>query len=135
MCFAPVRDDSDAKGEQQEANSRVGCSGVTGPSRNHCGGHDRVQSHSAPGGAETSDEGESEISGNNLVPIIEVETAQLPIPHQPSCPILEGEEEEEVAANPALQQKIAEASPSCYFVGGGPHVIRCFKVAPLSQSW
>ena len=109
----------------------------------NAGGPYGAQSHNAPEGAESGDEDEGVVSGNNLVPIVEVELARLHNPHnpyQPSCPAVEEEVEEvevveEEDTDPSLEQsvRIAGASHASYFVGGGPQVIRCFKVAPSAR--
>ncbi|XP_062322680.1 titin-like isoform X3 [Osmerus eperlanus] len=142
VCFTPVRDDSPTRAEQ-EAGLSVGGALLPDPNvtpnalRGPCG----AQSHNAPEGAESGDEDEGVVSGNDLVPIVEVELAQLHNPYQPSCPALEEEEEEEEEeegkedTDPSLEQsvRIAGALHASYFVGGGPQVIRCFK-PPLVQT-
>lgn len=91
---------------------------------------DSVEAHGAPLEEESCDQEEVIVFETSLVPIVEVEMAQLPPSLNPRRKALETLEEE--GSDPEVSEfsgRIVGSSPASYFRSDGPQVIRCFQVA------
>lgn len=81
--------------------------------------------------AEESCEEEGVVSKTSLVPVVEVERAQLPPSPHPGCSALD-ESQRDGGSDPQVSEgsgRIIAPSSAAYFKSEGPQVIRCFQVA------
>eukprot|EP00066_Takifugu_rubripes_P014794 XP_011604060.1 PREDICTED: uncharacterized protein LOC101066037 isoform X4 [Takifugu rubripes] len=92
----------------------------------------KVQHAGAPLAEESRDQEEVVGSRTLLVPVVEVERAQLPPSPQPGCRAL-GETQRDRGSSPEASERIIGPSPAAYFKSDGPRVIRCFQ-PPLVQT-
>lgn len=134
MCVSPFCSASDAKTAHEETSSHLGISGLPSPSVNHKKEPDSVEARGAGAPVEegSCDQEAVVVLETSLVPIIEVEIAQLPPSPDPSCRAL-GETLGEEESHPEVSEcsgRIIGSSPASYFESDGPQVIRCFQVAP-----
>lgn len=109
----------------------MGFSGVPSPTVSNKSEPDRVEAHGAPLEDESCDQEGVVVFETSLVPIVEVEMAQLPPSIDPRCKVLDEIPEEE-GSDPEVSEcsgRIVGASPASYFRSDGPQVIRCFQVA------
>lgn len=93
---------------------------------------DSVESCGAPLEEESCDQDEVVVFETSLVPIVEVEMAQLPPSLESCCTALDEipeEEEEPYTQVSECAGRLAGSSPASYFRSDGPRVIRCFQVA------
>lgn len=131
MCISPLCNGSQAKVEHEETSSSVGLSGTPRPVAICKCEPDCVEANSAPVEEESFDQDEVVDFETSLVPIVEVERAQLSPSVHPSCKALDVIQEEEGSHDGVLEcsGRIAGSSPVSYFRSNGPQVIRCFQVA------
>uniref|UniRef100_A0A669DAY9 Protein 4.1 n=1 Tax=Oreochromis niloticus TaxID=8128 RepID=A0A669DAY9_ORENI len=125
VCIRPLSNGSDTKTAHEETSSSLGFTGLPIKSE-----PESVEVHSATVEKESRDQEEVVVFETNLVPIVEVEMAQLPPSFDPSCNALEVIAEEEGSC-PGVSDdsgRIAGSSPASYFWSDGPQVIRCFQV-------
>ncbi|XP_029695070.1 protein 4.1-like isoform X11 [Takifugu rubripes] len=101
-------------------------------SRQNQPGGVKVQHAGAPLAEESRDQEEVVGSRTLLVPVVEVERAQLPPSPQPGCRAL-GETQRDRGSSPEASERIIGPSPAAYFKSDGPRVIRCFQ-PPLVQT-
>ncbi|XP_013132469.2 uncharacterized protein LOC100702839 isoform X10 [Oreochromis niloticus] len=130
VCIRPLSNGSDTKTAHEETSSSLGFTGLPIKSE-----PESVEVHSATVEKESRDQEEVVVFETNLVPIVEVEMAQLPPSFDPSCNALEVIAEEEGSC-PGVSDdsgRIAGSSPASYFWSDGPQVIRCFQ-PPLVQT-
>ncbi|XP_028436506.1 titin-like isoform X10 [Perca flavescens] len=126
---------SETKTAHEETSSNLGFSGIPRPTVSHKSASDGVDAHGAPVEEESCDQEVVVVFETSLVPILEVEMAQLPPSLDPCCKALDGTQEEEGSCTEVLEcsGKIAGSSPASYFRGDGPQVVRCFQ-PPLVQT-
>lgn len=131
MCLSPLCSGAETKTAHEETSSNLGFSGVPSPAVSHKSEPDSVEAPGAPLEEESCDQEEVVVFETSLVPIVEVEMAQLPPPFDPCCRALDGIQEEEESYPDASEGsgKIVGSSPASYFRSDGPQVVRCFQVA------
>ncbi|XP_026226577.1 uncharacterized protein LOC113169408 isoform X3 [Anabas testudineus] len=135
VCISPLCSGSQTKVENEETSSSVGFSGTPGPIVSHKSEPDSIEANSAPVEEESFDHDEFVVFETSVVPVVEVEMAQLPPSFHPSCKALDVIQEEE-GSHPRVSEccgRIAGSSPASYFRSDGPQVIRCFQ-PPLVQT-
>ncbi|XP_067366261.1 uncharacterized protein [Channa argus] len=128
VCISPVCKGSQTKVAEEETSSLVGFSGIPSPFVS-------VEASRAPIEDKSFDQDEIVVFETSLVPIVEVEMAQLPPSLNRSCKALDVIQEEE-ESHPGVSQysgRIFGSSPASYFRSDGPQVIRCFQ-PPLVQT-
>uniref|UniRef100_A0AAQ6A878 Protein 4.1 n=1 Tax=Amphiprion ocellaris TaxID=80972 RepID=A0AAQ6A878_AMPOC len=103
------------------------------PTVSPMGEPDGVEAHSAPVQEESRDQEEVVVCDVTLLPVVEVEMAQLPPSFDPSCKALDETQEEEGSCPGVSEGRIVGSSPASYFWSEGPQVIRCFQ-PPLVQT-
>ncbi|XP_030013889.1 uncharacterized protein LOC115435549 isoform X3 [Sphaeramia orbicularis] len=144
VCISPLCNGSETSAAHEETGISLGFSGEYSPTVSHQSEPDRVEAPDAPVEAESAelcDQDVVVVFDTSLVPIVEVETAQLPSSPDPSCRVLDEtqlkeEEQQEEGADPGASDcsgTIFGSSPASYFRSGGPQVIRCFQ-PPLVQT-
>lgn len=114
-----------------ETSSSLGFASIPSPTVRHKSKPGSVQAQGAPVEQESSDEDEVVVFETSLVPIVELEMAQLPTPFQPCLKGLDVIQEEG-GPHPGVEEcsgMIVGCSPASYFRSDGPQVIRCFQVA------
>lgn len=126
MCIRPLSNGSDTKTAHEETSSSLEFTDLPIKSE-----PESVEVHSATVEKELRDQEEVVVFEANLVPIVEVEMAQLPPSFDPSCNALEviPEEGGSCPGVSADSGRIAGSSPASYFWSDGPQVMRCFQVA------
>uniref|UniRef100_A0A3P8NB62 Protein 4.1 n=1 Tax=Astatotilapia calliptera TaxID=8154 RepID=A0A3P8NB62_ASTCA len=130
VCIRPLSNGSDTKTAHEETSSSLEFTDLPIKSE-----PESVEVHSATVEKELRDQEEVVVFEANLVPIVEVEMAQLPPSFDPSCNALEviPEEEGSCPGVSADSGRIAGSSPASYFWSDGPQVMRCFQ-PPLVQT-
>ncbi|XP_039973220.1 uncharacterized protein LOC120783904 isoform X3 [Xiphias gladius] len=126
---------SETKAAHEETSSSLGLSAIPRPTVCHKSEPDSVEAHGAPVEEESCDQDEVVVFETSLVPIVEVEMAQLPPSLEPHCKALD-ETQEEGGSYPGVLEcsgRIVGSSPASYFRSDGPQVIRCFQ-PPLVQT-
>ncbi|XP_030605420.1 titin-like isoform X3 [Archocentrus centrarchus] len=134
VCISPLCNGSVTETAHEETSSSLGFSGVPIPTVSNKSEPERVEVHKTPVEKESRDH-EVVASETNLVPIVEVEMAQLPPSFDSSCKALDVILEEGGSC-PGLSEdsgRIVGSSPASYFWSDGPQVIRCFQ-PPLVQT-
>lgn len=129
MCISLLCNGSETKTAHEETSSNF--SGIPSPTVSNKSDPDSVEAHGAPVEEESCDQDEVVVFETSLVPIVEVEMAQLPPSPDPCCRALDETLEEE-GSYPEVSEcsgTIAGSSPASYFRSDGPQVIRCFQVA------
>lgn len=114
-----------------ETSSNLDFSGKPSPTVSHKSEPDSVEFHGVPVEEESYDQEEVVVFETSLVPIVEVEMAQLPPSLDLSSKALDETLEEE-GSYPGVSEcsgRIVGSSPASYFRSDGPQVIRCFQVA------
>ncbi|XP_032374153.1 uncharacterized protein LOC116690995 isoform X6 [Etheostoma spectabile] len=126
---------SETNSAHEETSSNLGFSGIPRRTVSHKSASDGVEAHSAPVEEESCDQEEVVVFETSLVPILEVEMAQLPPSLNLCCKALDGTQEEEGSCTEVLEcsGKIAGSSPASYFRDNGPQIVRCFQ-PPLVQT-
>ncbi|XP_044063520.1 uncharacterized protein LOC122881404 isoform X14 [Siniperca chuatsi] len=135
VCISLLCNGSETKAAHEETSSNLGFSGIPSPTVSHRSEPDSVEAHGAPVEEESCDEEEVVVFETPLVPIVEVEMAQLPPSLDPCCKALDETLEEE-GLYPEVSEcsgRIVGSSPASYFRSDGPQVIRCFQ-PPLVQT-
>lgn len=129
MCISPLYNGSETKTAHQETGSSLGFSGKR-PTVSHKCEPDGIEARGGPVEEESFDQEEVVVFETSLVPIVEVEMAQLPTSPDPCCQALDETLEEE-GSYPVSERSgmIIGSSPASYFRSDGPQVIRCFQVA------
>ncbi|XP_040901230.1 uncharacterized protein LOC121186532 isoform X15 [Toxotes jaculatrix] len=133
VCISSLCNGSETSHE--ETSSSLGLSGIPRPTVCHKSEPDGAEAHGAPAEEESCDQDEVVVFETSLVPIIEVEMAQLPSSLEPYCKALDETQEEE-GSYPGVSEcsgRIVGSSPASYFRSDGPQVIRCFQ-PPLVQT-
>ncbi|XP_029360050.1 titin homolog isoform X2 [Echeneis naucrates] len=131
VCISSLCSGSETKAE--EASSSL--PGISRPTASHKSEPDSCEAHGAPIEEESYDQDEVVVFETSLVPIVEVEMAQLPPSNDPSYKALDETQEEE-GSYPGVSEcsgGIVGSSPASYFRSNGPQVIRCFQ-PPLVQT-
>lgn len=129
MCISPLCNGSETKTAHEETSSSLGFSGS--PTVSHKSEPDSVEAPGVPVEEESCDQEGVVVFETSLVPIVEVEMAQLPPSFDPCCRALDEIQEEEGPC-PEVSEcsgRIVGSSPASYFRSDGPRVIRCFQVA------
>lgn len=128
MCISPLCNGSESKTAQEETGSSLGLRSSAVSRKSEPGS---VEAHIAPIEEESCDEEEAVVFETSLVPIVEVEMAQLPPSLDSFTRALDEipEEEESFSEVSESSGMIAGCSPASYFRSDGPQVIRCFQVA------
>ncbi len=128
MSVSPLCNGSETKAAHKETSSSKDSNCPTVKHKSEPGS---VKVPGAPVEEESCDEEEVVVFETSLVPIVEVEMAQLlPSPHPCSRALDETLEEED--SGPEVSEcsgMIIGSSPASYFRSDGPQVIRCFQVA------
>ncbi|XP_070821751.1 uncharacterized protein [Chaetodon trifascialis] len=135
VCTSPLCNGSETKAAREETSSRLGFSGSPSPAVSHKSEPASVEAHGAPAEEESCHQEEVVVFETSLVPIVEVEMAQLPPSFDP-CSRALNETLEEEGSCPEVSRcsgRIAGSSPASYFRSDGPQVIRCFQ-PPLVQT-
>lgn len=146
MCISPLCNGSEAKAARDESSGGLGFSGAPSPAVSRESEPDGVEAHGVPVEEESCDQDGVVVFETSLVPVVEVEMAQLPPSFDPRSRALDETPEEEEGPHPEVAECsgiIVGASPASYFRSDGPQVIRCFQVAPrplwvtppLSSAW
>ncbi|XP_041798225.1 uncharacterized protein LOC121610272 isoform X2 [Chelmon rostratus] len=135
VCISPLCNGSETKTAHEETSSHLGFSGSPSPAASHGSEPASVEAHGAPAEEESCDQEEVVVFETSLVPIVEVEMAQLPPSLDPCSRALDETLAEEGSCPEVLQRsgRIAVSSPASYFRSDGPQVIRCFQ-PPLVQT-
>ncbi|MEQ2157295.1 hypothetical protein GOODEAATRI_000378 [Goodea atripinnis] len=126
---------SEKKTLHAETSSNFGVSEVSGPSESHQSEPDGVEALSAPVEEESCNHEEVVVFETLLVPLVDVEMAQLAPPVESSCRALDEIQEEEGTCPVASESSggIVGPSPAYHFWSDGPQIIRCFQ-PPLVQT-
>ncbi|KAM8734767.1 uncharacterized protein AB9X84_023470 isoform 12-T13 [Acanthopagrus schlegelii] len=135
VCTSPLCNGSETKTAHRETSSSLGFSGKPRPTVSHKCEPDSVEACGGPVEEESFDQEEVVVFETSLVPIVEVEMAQLPPSPDPCCRALDETLEEE-GSYPEVSDRsgmIVGSSPASYFRSDGPQVIRCFQ-PPLVQT-
>ncbi|KAK5605969.1 hypothetical protein CRENBAI_002733 [Crenichthys baileyi] len=135
VCISPRCKGSQKKTLHEETSSNFGVSEVSGPSENHQSEPDGVEALSAPVEEESCNHEEVVVFETLLVPLVDVEMAQLAPPVESSCRALDEIQEEEGTCPVASESSggIVGPSPAYYFWSDGPQIKRCFQ-PPLVQT-
>ncbi|XP_034466738.1 uncharacterized protein LOC117776691 isoform X5 [Hippoglossus hippoglossus] len=131
MCISSLCNGS----EKEETSSSLGSSGARRPAVCRKREPDSVEAHGAPVEEDSCEQDGVVVFETSLVPIVEVEKAQLPASLEPGCKALDETQEEEGSC-PAVSERsgrIVGSAPASYFRSHGPQVIRCFQ-PPLVQT-
>lgn len=131
MCISSLCNGSETKAAHEETSSSLGWSGTPRPTACHTSEPDSVEATDAPIEEESCNHDEVVVFEISLVPIVEVEMAQLPPSLEPHCEALDELQEEEGSC-PGVSEcsgRIVGSSPASYFRSNGPQVICCFQVA------
>lgn len=132
MCISLLCNGSETKTAHEETSSSWGFSGIPSPTVSHRSEPDGVEAHGAPVEEQSCDREEVVVLDTSLVPVVEVEMAQLPPSFDPCFKALDGIQEEEEESCPELSERPGEivgSSPAAYFRSDVPQVVRCFQVA------
>lgn len=130
MCVSPLCKGSDSETEHEETSSSLGFSSAPTPTVSNKSEPESVEVHGSP--VEIGSRGHVVVVfETNLVPIVEVEMAQLPPSSDPSCKALDAIPEEGASCPGVSEEsgRIVGSSPASYFWSDGPQVTRCFQVA------
>ncbi|KAG8010144.1 Protein 4.1 [Nibea albiflora] len=134
VCTSPLLcNGSETKTAHEETSSSLGFSGS--PTVSLKSEPDSVEGPGVPVEEESRDQEGVVVFDTSLVPIVEVEMAQLPPSFDPCCRALDEIQEEEGSC-PEVSEcsgRIVGSSPASYFRSDGPRVIRCFQ-PPLVQT-
>ncbi|XP_047217107.1 uncharacterized protein LOC124865762 isoform X4 [Girardinichthys multiradiatus] len=135
VCISPRCKGSEKKPLHVETSSNFGESEVSGPSESHQSEPDGVEALSAPVEEESCNHEEVVVFETLLVPLVDVEMAQLAPPVESSCRALDEIQEEEGTCPVASESSggIVGPSPAYHFWSDGPQIIRCFQ-PPLVQT-
>uniref|UniRef100_A0A3Q2PHE5 Protein 4.1 n=1 Tax=Fundulus heteroclitus TaxID=8078 RepID=A0A3Q2PHE5_FUNHE len=135
VCVSPRFKSSETKTLHEETGSNLGGSEAPGPSGSQRTEPDGVEALSAPVEEESCGDEEVVVFETLLVPLLEVEMAQLAPPVGSSCKALDEIQEEEGTCPVASECSggIVGSSPASYFWSDGPQVIRSFQ-PPLVQT-
>ncbi|MEQ2239384.1 hypothetical protein ILYODFUR_003978, partial [Ilyodon furcidens] len=135
VCISPRCKGSEKKTLHAETSSNFGVSEVSGPSESHQSEPDGVEALSAPVEEESCNHEEVVVFETLLVPLVDVEMAQLAPPVESSCRALDEIQEEEGTCPVASESSggIVGPSPAYHFWSDGPQIIRCFQ-PPLVQT-
>ncbi|XP_036930189.1 uncharacterized protein LOC119006009 isoform X12 [Acanthopagrus latus] len=135
VCISPLCNGSETKTAHRETSSSLGFSGKPRPTVSHKCEPDSIEACGGPVEEESFDQEEVVVFETSLVPIVEVEMAQLPPSPDPCCRALDETLEEE-GSYPEVSDRsgmIVGSSSASYFRSDGPQVIRCFQ-PPLVQT-
>ncbi|XP_034731208.1 uncharacterized protein LOC117946871 isoform X14 [Etheostoma cragini] len=126
---------SETNSAREETSSNSGFSGIPRRTVSHKSVSDGVEAHIAPVEEESCYQEKVVVFETSLVPILEVEMAQLPPSLNPCSKALDGTQEEEGSGTEVSEcsGKIAGFSPASHFRGYSPQVVRCFQ-PPLVQT-
>ncbi|XP_029307448.1 uncharacterized protein LOC115021278 isoform X4 [Cottoperca gobio] len=134
VCISLLCNGSETNTE--DTSSNLGFSVIPSPTVSRTSEPGSVEACGAPVEEESScDQEEVVVYETSLVPVVEVEKAQLPPSLDPCCKALDGIQEEEESC-PEVSEcsgKIVGSSPAPYFRSDGPQVVRCFQ-PPLVQT-
>ncbi|KAM4568434.1 uncharacterized protein V3H82_012629 isoform 3-T4 [Fundulus diaphanus] len=135
VCVSPRFKSSETKTLHEETSSNLGVSEAPGPSGSQRTEPDGVEALSAPVEEESCGDEEVVVFETLLVPLVEVEMAQLAPPVGSSCKALDEIQEEEGTCPVASECSggIVGSSPASYFWSDGPQVLRSFQ-PPLVQT-
>ncbi|XP_068999111.1 uncharacterized protein [Embiotoca jacksoni] len=135
VCFSPLCNGSEKKASHEETSSNLGFAGIPSPTVSHKSEPQGVQARSALVEEESCDQEEVVVFETNLVPLVEVEMAQLPPSFDPSCKALDETQEEEGSCRGVSEcsGRIVGSSPASFFWSDGPQVVLCFQ-PPLVQT-
>lgn len=132
MCISSLCKPSETKASQEETISNLGFSDTpSSPTASHETEPDSFEALHTPVEEKSCDDEEVVVFDPLLVPIVEVEMAQLAPPSfEPFCKDLDA-----VRVDEGLYPGVSEcsgrplgSSPASYFWSDGPQVIRCFQV-------
>ncbi|XP_069393069.1 uncharacterized protein [Paralichthys olivaceus] len=124
VCISSHCNGSETEAACEETSSSLGSSGVPRPAVCLKTEPDRVEAHGAPVEEEFCDQDGVVVFETSLVPIVEVEMAQLPASLELDRKSLDETQEEEESC-PAVSERSGRSD--------GPQVIRCFQ-PPLVQT-
>ncbi|XP_028326291.1 LOW QUALITY PROTEIN: protein 4.1-like [Gouania willdenowi] len=124
VFLSPISTGSEARTAAMETSSVLANSDTLSPTVNHERAPDDVDAYRAPLEEERNEE--EVVYETVLLPVVEVEIAQLP----PSCEALGDSLEEDGLES---SRRIVVSSPASHFWSDGPQVVRCFQ-PPLVQT-
>ncbi|XP_055019698.1 uncharacterized protein LOC110171719 isoform X3 [Boleophthalmus pectinirostris] len=127
VCDSPQCSESRTNTTQEETRSVLSFSGASSPTVSHTSEPDRSQDSAV----ELCDQDVVVVFETSLVPVVEVEMAQLPCKELDAAHVRELQE-----SHPAEEDcsgTIVGSSPVSYFRSDGPKVMRCFQ-PPLVQT-
>ncbi|XP_054904191.1 uncharacterized protein LOC129371571 isoform X4 [Poeciliopsis prolifica] len=135
VCISPSCKSSETKTLHEASRSNFGGAEVSGPSESHQSESDAVEGLSAPVEESLCDREDVVVFETLLVPVVEVEMAQLAPPVESDCKALDKipEEEGTCLIAPECSGGIVGPSPPSFFWSDGPKVIHCSK-PPLVQT-
>ncbi|XP_035485046.1 uncharacterized protein LOC118302716 isoform X8 [Scophthalmus maximus] len=126
---------SETKAAYEETGNSLGLSGPPRPTVSPESEPDSVEAHGAPVEEESCDRDEVVVFETSLVPVVEVEMAQLAASLKPCCKALDETQEEE-GSYPGVSSysgRIVGSSLASCFRSDGPQVMHCFQ-PPLVQT-
>ncbi|XP_027868337.1 protein 4.1-like isoform X11 [Xiphophorus couchianus] len=135
VCISPSCKSSKTKTLHEETRSNFGGAEVSRPSESHQSEPDVVEGLSAPVEESLCNHEEVVVFETLLVPLVEVEMAQLAPPVESDCKALDKipEEEGTCLVAPECSGGIVGPSPPSFFWSDGPKVIHCSQ-PPLVQT-
>ncbi|XP_023186461.1 titin homolog isoform X5 [Xiphophorus maculatus] len=135
VCISPSCKSSKTKTLHEETRSNFGGAEVSRPSDSHQSEPDVVEGLSSPVEESLCDHEEVVVFETLLVPLVEVEMAQLAPPVESDCKALDKipEEEGTCLVAPECSGGIVGPSPPSFFWSDGPKVIHCSQ-PPLVQT-
>lgn len=137
VCISPLCSGSEKNTTHEETGSSLGSSGLSSLTVSHKSELDCAEASDATDSAELCDQDVVAVFETSLVPVVEVEMAQLPCSlHESPCKVLAAtqlkEAQEHEGSDPGVSEcsgTIAGSSTVSFFRSGGPQVIRCLQVA------
>ncbi|XP_017165003.1 uncharacterized protein LOC103478711 isoform X4 [Poecilia reticulata] len=135
VCISPSCKSSETKTLHEDARNNFGGAEASGPSESRQSEPDIVEGLGAPVEESLCDHEEVVVFETLLVPLVEVEMAQLALPVESNCKALDKipEEEGTCLVAPECSGGIVGLSPPSFFWSDGPKVMRCSQ-PPLVQT-
>ncbi|RVE62518.1 hypothetical protein OJAV_G00158110 [Oryzias javanicus] len=132
-CISPLYKGSDSKAALEEAAGNLGVSDPSSPTVSHHSQPDGAEAFDCPLEEESLNQEEVVVYETHLVPLVEVEAAQLGPPFDSSCKALDLIQEEDEPGQSECSEGIVGSSSASLFWSDGPQVVRCFQ-PPLVQT-
>ncbi|XP_061572601.1 uncharacterized protein LOC133429235 isoform X5 [Cololabis saira] len=135
VCISPLCKGSETKAAHKETCSSLDFSGIPSSILSPKREPGSSEALSVPAEEDSSDQEEVVVFETLMVPVVEVEMAQLVPSFEPSCRALDEIQEEEGSCPEVSEfsERILGSSPASYFWSDGPQVVRCSQ-PPLVQT-